>query len=207
MDLSSSWTETWQDLGLAIPDPGLLENLLARYAEPHRVYHTRRHLEECLSSFASIRVECERPGEVRLALWFHDAIYDTRAGDNEAVSADWAERTLDAAGAAHSIGARVRALVLATKHDAMPVIADARWVCDVDLGILGSDHARFGEYEEQIRAEYSWVPEPEYRRARRAVLERLLDRPAIYATPHFRERLEALARANLGRALHRLRAA
>ena len=54
--------------------------LLDRYAEPHRRYHSTAHLAEVLDRIDELRGSAAFPDLVRLAAWFHDAIYDpTRA--------------------------------------------------------------------------------------------------------------------------------
>ena len=97
--LHANWTAAWQALGVAAPDDALRFELQRRYGEPQRHYHTMQHLGECLAWFDREQALAERPGEVALALWFHDAIYDVHAHDNEARSADWARQALQAAGA------------------------------------------------------------------------------------------------------------
>ncbi|MGI8818216.1 MAG: N-methyl-D-aspartate receptor NMDAR2C subunit, partial [Gemmatimonadales bacterium] len=61
----------------------------------------------------------------------------------------------------------------------------------------------FAEFEQRIRQEYAWVPEPVYRSARIEILEGFLARRSIYQTEFFRDRYEAQARANLARILNR----
>jgi len=153
--VNARFAACFRALGVA-PPRGVVEDLLGRYREPHRAYHTLEHLEECFAAIDLLRNECERPAEVELGLWFHDAIYDPQRGDNEALSAEWAERALHEAGAPRDACARVSELVLATKHDAAPEGADARLLVDIDLGILGSEPARFDAYERQVRAEYGF---------------------------------------------------
>ena len=87
--LRASWSDAWRALG-ASADDALLAELLARYAEGQRAYHTLQHLGECLVHLARERDGAERPAEVALALRYHDAIYDVHRHDNEARSADWA---------------------------------------------------------------------------------------------------------------------
>jgi hypothetical protein len=136
-------------VGLGARAPaGLFEALAARYAEPHRAYHTLQHLQECFAALDPVAGEAEHLAEVRLALWFHDAIYDTHAHDNEEASARWASDSLAEGGADRAAAERVRALILATKHDALPAAGDAQLLVDIDLSILGASDARFVEYEE-----------------------------------------------------------
>ncbi|HEU4747715.1 MAG TPA: hypothetical protein VFS56_04380, partial [Gemmatimonadaceae bacterium] len=94
------WKATWPELGVPITAALLsaYDDLIARYCEPHRKYHTVRHLDECFTKLEEIRALAERPGEVEAALWFHDAIYETRSSQNEAKSADLAAEVVRNAG-------------------------------------------------------------------------------------------------------------
>ncbi|MEP6722214.1 MAG: N-methyl-D-aspartate receptor NMDAR2C subunit [Variovorax sp.] len=194
------WRSAWAALKLD-PPPGLLDELLARYAQPQRRYHTLQHLDECLAGFEREQAHAVRPGEVALALWFHDAIYEVQGHDNEARSADWARDALQRAGASDTVAQRVHALVMATCHDAEPVDADAQLLVDIDLSILGAPPERFAEYERQIRAEYAHVPPATFEPRRREILGRFLARDPLYLTPGLRAQCEARARINLRAAI------
>lgn len=204
-----SWGETWQALGLpsGAADGTLKARLLAAWSEPQRHYHTQQHLKECLMALQSVWALPERPAEVALALWFHDAVYDVRAGDNEKRSADWAAQALHQHGADAALAARVHALIMDTCHAAQPATTDGGWMVDIDLGILGASPERFAAYEHQIAEEYAWVPRWLYRRKRRALLRQFLRRDYIYATPWFRMLAEVAARRNLEQAITALGAA
>jgi predicted metal-dependent HD superfamily phosphohydrolase len=197
----ASWLDAWHQLGVDAPDEALRAELVARYSEPHRAYHTLQHLDECLEALARERSHAGRPAEIALALWFHDAIYDVRRHDNEARSADWARQALRAAGVADDAARRVHALVMATRHDAQPEGADAQLLIDIDLSILGAPAARFAEYERQIRIEYAHVPSEVFEPRRREILGRFLARDPIYLTESIRTTLEAQARLNLQQAI------
>jgi len=145
------------------------------------------------------------PPALEMALWFHDAIYDPRAKDNEEESARLAEKHLLTAGAPTGFIESVRALVLATRHHDPSLHRDAPIMVDIDLSILGKPRGRFDEYERQIRHEYDWVPEPAFRTGRSAILQAFLARPHLYATDLFRDKYEVLARENLAHSLHALR--
>lgn len=199
--LRANWNAAWHALGVAAPDEALCAELQRRYAEPQRHYHTMQHLGECLAWFEREQALAEHPAEVALALWFHDAIYDVHAHDNEARSADWARQALLAAGVDAEAAERVHALVMATRHDAVPEGRDAELLIDIDLSILGAGRERFDEYERQVHAEYGFVPEEVRLPRRRAILQRFLDRKAIYATPRMHAQLEAQARINLQRSI------
>ena len=198
------WQQMWRRLGVPGPDVTVFERLIACYSERHRKYHTVRHLDECLGKLEELRTEATHPDEVELAIWFHDAIYDTRRQDNEARSAEWARATASAASLPAAVGERIYTLILVTRHDAEPREPDERILIDVDLSILGAPPRRFDEYEEQVRAEYSWVPAIVFRAKRREILRGFLARPSIFHTRKFAEAYEARARANLERSIARL---
>ena len=194
--LRASWTGAWRELGIAAPD-ALLAELQDRHGEPQRHYHTLQHLGECLALLDAHRAAADRPAEVALALWFHDAIYDVHRHDNEQRSADWARRALLAAGVDRAAAGRIHALVMATRHDAQPEGIDAQLLVDIDLSILGAAPARFAEYERQIRIEYRHVAPEVFEARRREILGRFLARDPLYQTASMRMRLEAAARDNL----------
>ena len=191
-----SWRRAWDNFGLQSP-AGLIERLVAAYIEPDRHYHSLQHLEECIERFSNVMASAKRPGEVEIALWFHDAIYNVRGKTNERDSAAWAIRELAAAGASADVQSRVEQLIMATCHDAVPSDPDQQLLVDIDLSILGASPERFKEYDLQVRREYSWVPGFLYKMKRKEVLRSFLAREYIYSTAVFRQRYEAQARANL----------
>jgi predicted metal-dependent HD superfamily phosphohydrolase len=201
----TQWTATWNGLGADAPDAQLYEELVARYSAPERHYHTLRHLDECFARLAESRQLAEQAHQIELALWFHDAIYDVRRHDNEERSAAWAEEVAVRAGLPPRVAASVRDLIVATRHDALPVTSDSALLVDIDLAILGAPAERFDEYERQVRQEYDWVPAPLFRQKRREILEAFLARPHIFSTAYFQTKYEAPARANLDRSIAALR--
>ena len=206
MGADDCWSASWATLG--VPQSARLHelhaNVRARYSEPQRHYHTVQHLDECFERWPEVRAHAEHPAEVELALWFHDAIYDTHRPDNEALSAALALRAALGLGVLQESAQRISDLILCTRHAVEPEGADAETLIDVDLSILGATPQRFDEYETQVRQEYAWVPEEMFRQRRAAILEQFLARRHIYATGIFRERYEPRARANLARSLMKL---
>ena len=186
------------------PDRAAFERLRDAHAEPHRTYHTGRHVERCLEHLDGYPGALEHRRDVEVALWFHDAVYRPLSRTNEADSAALATAFLGAHGVDPDAVARVRGLVLATAHDVEPASPEATVLVDVDLAILGADEAEYAGYESAVRREYRLVPGPVYRRKRAAVLRGFLDRGFVYRDAHFRERLEDRAVRNLGRAIGNL---
>jgi predicted metal-dependent HD superfamily phosphohydrolase len=206
-ELSSRFDALLRRLG-GRPNPELFSALVAAWAEPRRVYHGLEHLEDCLRECDAAPPGAADRDAVEAALWFHDAVYDPRAGDNEARSSAWARDALAGAGISPDVAAEVARLVLLTRHVTPPAMADAAGslLCDVDLSILGRPPEDYDRFERDIRTEYAWVPWPVYRTERARILARFAGRQPLYRTPHFQRRYEASARANLQRAIGHLAA-
>jgi len=202
--LTDSWDRAWTGVGAHGDGYTARDAVLGSYGDASRRYHSLQHLQECLALFESVRGLCERPAEVEVALWFHDAIYVLTSSLNEEHSAQWAREVLLQAGVQLGTADYVGELILATKHSALPDRQDAKVLVDVDLSILGADKERFDEYERQIRDEYAFVPQPAFVQKRREILQSLLARPSIYGTPEMQRRFEDRARANLSLAVDAL---
>ena len=171
--------------------------LLRRYAERHRHYHNQRHLREVLDAIERLAHHADDPEAVRLAAWFHDAVYDPRAGDNEERSAALAQASLPPP-MADVVARLVR---LTARHDPAPGDPDGAVLCDADLAILGADESRYDEYAADVRKEYAHLSDGAFRTGRAVVLTRLLARERIYTTATGYDVWEQTARANLRREL------
>lgn len=185
------------------PHP-VADAVVAAWSEPARRYHDLDHLRDCLAELDQAPTGDAERDRVEAALWFHDAVYDPRAADNEARSAEWARGALAALGIAPAVADDVARLVLLTRHADPAPDAAGKLLCDIDLAVLGRDADAFDAYERGIREEYAWVPEADFRAARRRILTALLGRQSVYQTRYFRGRLEAGARSNLARSRVRL---
>ena len=188
------------------------DDLLARWTEPARRYHTTTHLVEMFWALEEMeegrQIDDRQCSVARLAAWFHDAIYDPAAspGSNEADSAALARKTLRQLSLGDDdVDAIDRLIRLTARHDTdagEPLDAAFH---DVDLWILSATPERFDEYCDQVRQEYAHVPDAAYRTGRAAILGPLLHRDRIYRTSHALHGWETPARINLGRELARLR--
>lgn len=182
--------------------------LHACYTEPQRKYHTLDHVAALLRLADAERAHAAQPEVLEFAIWFHDAIYDPHARDNEQRSAAWARRALEAMHAEAALARQVEACILATQMHELPdtPIPDLPLFLDLDLSILAAPETDYDAYRRRIREEYAWVPEPEYRAQRATVLERFVARPKLFFTPHLAARFEARARDNIARELRALHA-
>ena len=173
------------------------DNLLAAYDEGHRKYHNSFHLDAVLTQLDKVESLLNKPHEVELALWFHDAIYQPFSKSNEKDSADWAVAFLTENKVSEKACQRVFDLVMVTQHNALPKSSDEEYLIDIDLTILGSQPKVFAQFEQDVRAEYKLVPYLIYRKKRGAILQGFLDRPRLYFSDFFYNAYEKQARENL----------
>jgi predicted metal-dependent HD superfamily phosphohydrolase len=190
-------------------DDALKHALCALYRTGDRHYHGLAHIEAMLALAEGYHALLHDPEAVEAAIWFHDAIYDSRAKDNEAQSAELAAAKLGGRTDTERLG-RITAMILATATHELPRLADEKFIrdaalfLDMDLSILGASPEAFDAYEQAVRREYAWVEEPMWRAGRGAVLNSFLARQYIFHTDAFRQRFEPQARQNLARSLETL---
>ncbi|MGW3648471.1 HD domain-containing protein [Streptomyces sp. NPDC000878] len=210
--LRTRWTQTLKaaQATTATPTP-YADNLLTRYQEPHRRYHTLTHLTAVLDHI-DVLEQAEAgyapdPALVRLAAWFHDAVYAPDRSENEERSARLAERALPEAGVSAADTAEVARLVrLTVTHAPAPDDRNGQVLCDADLAILAAPPETYATYTAAVREEYGFVPEDAFREGRAAVLRQLLALPRLFRTPYGAQVWEEAARANVAAELARLEA-
>ncbi len=208
--MKERWLQLWQRLKSEPPERSWAQ-LSDLYNSPDRHYHSLNHILACLklleltvNSQPKV-IDSQLITAIELAIWFHDAIYDTYAADNEQQSANLARSTIQEAGLSKELADRVYQLVLATSHSTtIENDYDTQLLIDIDLAILGSKPDIFGIYESQIRQEYAWVPLATFRQKRAEILQTFLDRTNIYQTVCYREKFEAPARRNLAQSIVQL---
>lgn len=175
--------------------------LEAAYAEPHRRYHSRAHVEACLALLAGQDgLSADDRRLLEYAIWWHDAVYDPTRADNEAASARMARDDLLARGETAAVADEVARLILLTRgHTVAPGDPIGALLVSIELAVLGGDPATYDAYAAGVRVEYAHVPETAFRAGRARVMRQFLDAEAIYPDPAFRTRFEARARANIAR--------
>ncbi|OKJ11917.1 hypothetical protein AMK19_13970 [Kitasatospora sp. CB01950] len=207
--MTASLSERWHALltrcGATVDPVPYARDLLARWAEPQRRYHTTDHLRAVLDRIDELADHADDPDAVRLAAWFHDAVYRPDRSENEERSAALACRALREAGLPEPVVHEVARLVrLTATHHPAPGDRNGEVLCDADLAVLGSPPDRYAAYTAAVRDEYSFVPPDAFREGRTAILHHLLALPALYRTPEAHDRYDAQARANMQRELNEL---
>lgn len=204
--MQKSWVRTLERYRVAPADAyPAFDVLVAAYSAPERFYHNLEHLTEVFRVVERLNSIVEDPNALQLAVWFHDAVYDARAKDNEARSGELAVDLLGPIGVPASAIERVVRMIWATAHAADPPgDRDTQVLLDADLAILGASEGRYARYAADIRKEYAWVPDDDYRTGRMSVLNRFLALPRIYHSDIMFAEGEERARTNLRAELDRL---
>ncbi len=194
-ELERSWARI---AGTTTASVQVRDDLLTRWSEPHRRYHDSAHLNAVLAAIDVLEAEARAPDTVRLAAWFHDAVYDGRPGDDERASAEVARSSLaDAGFASSTIDDVVRLVLLTRTHDPARNDADGAVLCDADLAVLGGAPDEYATYAAAVRQDYAHVPDDRFAAGRAEVLDNLLAAEPLYRTRTGRQRWESAARRNV----------
>ncbi|MBI4157474.1 N-methyl-D-aspartate receptor NMDAR2C subunit [Candidatus Woesebacteria bacterium] len=200
-NLNTRWLNLWGRLGAFGEIKEAFTLLTTRYKEPHRFYHTLKHVEDCLNKFDEVKDFVVDKEALELAIWYHDAVYVPGAKDNEEQSANLAIKDIKSMSLPDELGLRVAKLIMVTKHSTIPSDFDAEVLVDIDLSILGEKEEKFDGYEKQIRKEYAVVPDKGFREGRLRLLKSFLDRKNLYTTQFFYQKYEVVARQNIARSI------
>ena len=206
--MQSQWWSMLRPTGVsAEAGYAAFDDLAARYEEQHRHYHTLEHIAEMLRIVPRLTPTGIEMFPIQLAVWFHDAVYDTHSSTNEFDSSQYALGVMRGLGLVEATTTEVARLILSTDHrfhnfDDAP--ESYRILHDADLAILGAAPERYDRYAADVRKEYAWVPEKQFRTGRARILQTFLERPRIYLTEVMKVEGEAAARQNLEREWKRL---
>lgn len=195
--------KNWKQLTLSLPEKkaNFHETLRQLYTASNRHYHNLSHIKALLLLTAEYQDLLQSPQILQFTIWYHDAIYNARKGDNEEKSADLAVDHLSQLGIDSTSIATVAEIIRATKTHQLTEINDsfeARFMLDIDLSILACERAEYLAYTKQIRKEYKVYPDIIYNPGRKKVLIHFLEMANIYKTDIFRDKWEQKAKENLG---------
>lgn len=192
--MSADLAARWRALAGGAEEVGA--RLIAAYGEPQRRYHGQGHVRWLLEELDRRAGVITDAACVGYAIWFHDAIYDPTRGDNEELSAQWAEREL--AVLAPKLASPVAALIRRTKnHMEGDASGDEALFLDMDMAILGAPRVDYVAYAAAVRAEYGHAPDAAFIAGRGAFLDAQLARSRLFRTDIYETECAAIARANM----------
>ena len=151
--------------------------------QPWRHYHTLRHVKELLEA-AKSEFGSDIPPDLLLSIWFHDAVYDPRSDQNEENSISLFDQFITGCGEVTQkvdVEAVRLAISLSVDHRSgliKELSKELTWIhhfLELDLSILGSNEERYREYTSQIRDEYSFLSDTEFREGRAKFLRSFAD--------------------------------
>ena len=213
----AAWRRSLHDVGATADRPTLEaygERMIERWSAPERIHHNLRRLIGVLARVDELAPETHDPNVVRLAAWYHGAVFNAaaqdayahRGGVDEPASAELARTELTELGVPAAVVDRVATLILGiARHSAPKDDIDAQALCDADLGGLAAEPQRYAGYRKEVRAEYAHIPQEDYVRARLAIVTKLLGRAYLFQSPMAQD-WEDAARENLTAELDRLTA-
>lgn len=172
--------------------------LLERWGEDHRKYHSRTHLLAVLEALDLLSEPGTPANSVTLAAWFHDAVYEGIAGQDEEQSARLAEDRLALAGlpepTIHEVARLVR---LTSTHNPAPGDHTGALLCDADLSILGAEPTAYARYLAAVREDYAHVSDADFAAGRAAVVRQLLALDPLFHSERAKSLWLDAARRNL----------
>jgi predicted metal-dependent HD superfamily phosphohydrolase len=168
----------------------MLKEITERYLEPHRHYHTLRHVVDMLERGMPLGLSNEQ----LWAIWGHDIVYNPGSKNNEIESADLTLTLMEQYGIGVDYDI-VNKIILST-IDHQPLCPDAMLVIDLDLAGFSDGWSDYKKTNERIREEFSMVTSEQWREGRIAFLNTMLARQPFYLTEYFADN-EKLARKNI----------
>ncbi|MGA4670815.1 DUF4031 domain-containing protein [Propionibacteriaceae bacterium Y1923] len=188
--------ESWQEL---LPGHDAIgAELVERWTESHRHYHDVRHLLQVLTALVQVGPPTTPDDDrtLRLAAWFHDAVYEGTEHDEEN-SAQLAERMLGRFLPTRQVDEVARLVRLTRTHDPDEHDQAGAQLVDADLSVLGQRPGRYDVYVRDVRADYAHVPDELWRFGRLRVLDHLLGLTPLFRTARGRELWAERATENL----------
>ncbi|AEA45651.1 HD domain-containing protein [Fluviicola taffensis] len=177
----------------------------AAYNSSSRFYHNLNHLEAMLFELEKVKEEIKDWDSILFSLIYHDFVYDSFRGDNEALSAEFASTELTALNLNNEQIDKIKETILATKSHDFKSDHDMNVFLDADLSILGADKKMYDNYSRNVRLEFIQYPSFVFYQGRIKVLEYFLSHSSIYKTDFFKKQFEQKAVENLSRELNELK--
>jgi predicted metal-dependent HD superfamily phosphohydrolase len=169
------------------------------YNEPHRKYHTMRHISEMFMLATCCHIDLTLVQ--RYAILLHDVVYKVPAGEhsNEVCSAETAGYLLREGPLPEHHVEMVKQIILDTEQE-LPTIHESGLVIDLDLAGLALN---YWENLDLIREEFRHLKDEEFFPGRLKWLKSMQARDKIYVSGFF-SHLEQAARDNIDKEIRHL---
>jgi len=152
-----------------------LEEVIDRYSEPHRHWHTTDHLYDILYGLKELfdekKINDREYNILLIAAIFHDIIYDPKRQDNEEKSIDYMMNSYDESNKTVSSWRKeedikqIKEIILNTKnHDSKEGLS--KKFNKLDSWILDSQFIEMLDWENKIYKEFKWAGWKKYKKAR-----------------------------------------
>ncbi|XP_046387760.1 uncharacterized protein LOC124157238 isoform X3 [Ischnura elegans] len=210
--------DVWKDITSNVLDPVSEEwwtHMKKKYNDEMRTYHNIDHLEKKFLHFETVRSNLQNPDAVALALFFHYFEYDPKSVDNEERNIHMFEKFAKEGGipkgsplhlaVTHLLKSSATHITEEHKTEEAYGTEDEHYFLDLDMVVLGSPPTMYDEYVQQVRQEYTFLPDKSYSNLRLKVLQTFLQIPNIFATREFRDKFEQQARLNIKREVESLK--
>ncbi|OMJ72293.1 hypothetical protein SteCoe_29314 [Stentor coeruleus] len=201
-DMKNYWENLTRNIGVDKTVSEKWWNFIAsQYSRNCRAYHTLKHIYSIYSML-------DNPSPyMELAAFFHDIIYfplkHTSFLTNEELSKNFYVEFIKETGLAEDYFI-VSSYILATiKHIPIVNSEEEKEFLDMDLSILGSCEKDYNIYADNIRVEYNWICDEDFKDGRAKVLQGFLKRDEIFYSQRFKN-LENNARENIRNEIERL---
>ena len=171
------------------------------FHDENRYYHNANHIRSCLENLDYLIKHYRKNKKynevswlaIKLAIWFHDFIYDTHKNNNEELSSLAAKQFILGMVDNIKLAEDVGSLILFTKHNREALTIEEKIFSDIDLYVLGDYgyHELLEDgYVDKIRKEYIWVPDFIYYPSRLKIIEGFLNREKIFYNDLFFNQFE-----------------
>lgn len=140
-------------------------DIISKYDEPHRFYHTRKHLSailDCINGGVYDLTEDELD-ILSICVYFHDVVYNPKKHDNEKMSVDLMNSYTNIP---EDIRKKCAKIIMDTASSEPPKekLSNIFWLADRD--IFFKDFDELIEYENNIFKEFQFVPYDIYKQKR-----------------------------------------
>lgn len=166
------------------------------YNESHRHYHNWNHIEFMLHKMDDLIKLVSQPNVVRNAIFWHDKIYNTKQPDTINVIQSAESFLYHTSSNYSSFKYATLSMILGSADhiNAVPTIdyypgfkQDFNLFLDLDLSSLGDTYEKFSENSLNIRKEFSWVSDKDFKIENLKIMNKFMNASPLYKLKETRD--------------------